>query len=131
MSGANGEHRDARGRFLPGNSGGPGNPHARATSRLRARLLARVSDADFDAVIDALVRQAKAGDLAAVRELLDRTIGRPEPSSEIVPARLRDDFARAAGEIADLMLARLPDDGKEAFHRDLGRIIERAIGGDG
>lgn len=30
--------RDARGRFVTGNPGGPGNPHARRTQELRSAL---------------------------------------------------------------------------------------------
>jgi hypothetical protein len=36
-----------------------------------------VTDDDLCAVIDKLVEMAKEGNLAAIRELLDRTLGRP------------------------------------------------------
>ncbi|MBI4717157.1 MAG: hypothetical protein HY763_05075 [Planctomycetes bacterium] len=74
--------RDAAGRFAPGNAGGPGNPRARHSAALRRALLEAVSDDDIRLVVEKLVELAKAGDLAAIRELLDRTIGRPAPVSE-------------------------------------------------
>jgi len=75
-NGDNGD-RDAAGRFAKGNAGGPGNPFARATARLRAELVASVEPADIREVVGVLIGKAKAGDMAAVRELLDRAIGKP------------------------------------------------------
>ncbi|MEO8494174.1 MAG: DUF5681 domain-containing protein [Planctomycetota bacterium] len=80
-NGANG--RDARGRFAPGNSGGPGNPQAKKTAALRMAMLTCVTIKDLRDIVKALVRKAKAGDVAAAREVLDRTIGRPVTSLEI------------------------------------------------
>ncbi len=74
-NGANG--RDAQGRFLAGNAGGPGNPHAKRTAELRAILLDVVTDDDYRAVVARLLKMAKAGNLAAIREILDRTVGKP------------------------------------------------------
>lgn len=65
------------GRFRPGNRAGRGNPHARRVARLRAEFLRSVSPEDVRVVVLALVTQAKQGNVAAVRELLDRTLGRP------------------------------------------------------
>jgi hypothetical protein len=76
--------RDASGRFAPGNPGGPGaiaherNKRARA---LRQALHDAVTREDMAAVARALIDKAKAGDVAAARELLDRIIGRPLPAS--------------------------------------------------
>ena len=67
--------RDARGRFAKGNTGGPGNPHARKVAQLRSALLRAVSAGDLRAVVTQLVDQAKAGDVQAARLLLDRLFG--------------------------------------------------------
>jgi len=75
-NGANGE-RDGAGRFVAGNPGGPGNPYARRVARLRKVLLDAVTEDDVREVVGALVRQAKSGDVAAVRELLTRVVGKP------------------------------------------------------
>lgn len=69
--------RDARGRFIKGNPGGPGNPHVRRTARLRSAILESISDDDFRTVVARLVKLAKGGgDLRWVRELFDRTVGK-------------------------------------------------------
>ncbi len=79
MRSANGDNGDRGpgGQFAPGNKGGPGNPHAKRVARLRGLLLNAVSDEDLKAVVNKLVEQAKAGDMAAIRELLQRLLGPP------------------------------------------------------
>ena len=74
-NGSNG--RDESGRFLPGNPGGPGNPHAAQVGRLRSALLGAVTPEDMRAVALALVEKARAGDIAAARVLFDRVLGKP------------------------------------------------------
>ena len=69
--------RDTKGRFATGNKGGPGNPLAGRVAKLRSSLLAAVTIADIRAAIRALVAKARGGDVAACRELFDRTIGKP------------------------------------------------------
>lgn len=72
--------RDASGRFAPGNPGGPGaiaHERTKRTRALRQALCDAVTHEDMAAVARALVERAKAGDVAAARELLDRIIGRP------------------------------------------------------
>lgn len=78
-NGANGrgEERTAGGRFAPGNRGGPGNPHARRVAKLRAALFKAVTPADLREVAAALLAQAKAGDVASIKELLQRLLGPP------------------------------------------------------
>ncbi len=65
------------GRFLVGNPGGPGNPHAARVAKLRSALLRAVTERELRAVVKALVEQARAGNIAAARELLDRVLGKP------------------------------------------------------
>lgn len=65
------------GKFVAGNRGGPGNPHARRVARLRAELLRSMTPRDVRQVIEALIAEAKGGSVPAARELLDRVIGRP------------------------------------------------------
>jgi hypothetical protein len=69
--------RDGRGRFAPGNRGGPGNPQAAHVARLRSAMLEAVTPEDMQEIIARLVTMAKAGDVAAIREVLLRTLGRP------------------------------------------------------
>lgn len=70
--------RQANGRFLKGVwKGGPGNPYVRQVAALRSALLNAVTPDDIDAVIRALIKKALEGDVPAIRELLDRVLGRP------------------------------------------------------
>jgi hypothetical protein len=69
--------RGPRGRFAPGNRCARGNPHAKKVARLRAALLAAVSPRDLREVVAALLQQAKGGDVAATKELLQRLLGPP------------------------------------------------------
>jgi hypothetical protein len=78
-------------------------------------LLAAVSDDDLRAVVSTLVEMAKAGDLAAIRELLDRVLGKPtaaldvaiaaqteqEPSADQTRERLRALAARLGATATD------------------------------
>ncbi|HRQ74280.1 MAG TPA: hypothetical protein PLU35_14755 [Phycisphaerales bacterium] len=90
--------RDGRGRFAAGNPGGPGNPYAKRVGELRAALVEAVSAEDVRAIVGKLVEEAKAGDVRAIRELLDRTLGRPVEADlieriealEAVAAQLRE-----------------------------------------
>ena len=79
---ANGENgsngRTQTGKFAKGNPGGPGNPHASKVARLRSALLKSVSAADLRDVMAKLVENAKAGDVASIKELLQRLLGPPE-----------------------------------------------------
>lgn len=86
---ANGLH-DARGKFAKGNPGGPGNPHAARVAKLRAALLDAITPEAITAVVKALVSEAKAGNVAAAKELLDRAVGKV---ADPAPAPAGDDDA--------------------------------------
>jgi hypothetical protein len=76
-NGTNGE-RDELGRFTQGNKGGPGNPHARKTARLRSALLSAIEPDDMIAIIKILIAKAKRGNILATKEVFDRAIGKPQ-----------------------------------------------------
>ena len=69
--------RAPNGRFVSGNRGGPGNPLAGKISKLRAALVAAVTEDDIHEITRTLIATAKGGDVRAVKKLLDRTIGCP------------------------------------------------------
>ena len=75
--------RDGCGRFAKGNSGGPGNPAGGKAERLRHALLNAVTEKDIAEIAAALIASAKTGDVQAVRELLNRTLGRPTDADTI------------------------------------------------
>lgn len=68
--------RDSNGRFAGGNSFARGNPHHRKAAQLRSALLAAIDEADIKAAVAALLQRAKSGDVIAIRELLDRSVGK-------------------------------------------------------
>ncbi|MHC4414652.1 MAG: hypothetical protein ACYS0G_05155 [Planctomycetota bacterium] len=68
-------HRDARGRFVAGCPGGPGNPHGQQVARLRSALMQAVTAADVQAIARQLVTQAKDGSTTAAALLLNRLLG--------------------------------------------------------
>lgn len=72
--------RNAQGRFVRGNPGGPGNPHAGRVAQLRAAIIEAVDADDIRAIIERMTKQAREGDLTAAREVLDRTIGKASQS---------------------------------------------------
>jgi len=69
--------RDANGRFVKGNAGGPGNPHTKQVAALRTAMMKAVTRRDIKTVIDRLISKAKAGDLRAIDLLLNRLLGAP------------------------------------------------------
>jgi hypothetical protein len=91
-----GNGRDDRGRFLPGNPGGPGNPLAVRVSRLRSALLNAVTEDDVKEIVRKLVSLAKDGDTVAARILFDRVLGRPVESDLI--ARIEELEEQLGGE---------------------------------
>ena len=75
--------RAAGGRFAGGNAGGPGNPHAQRVAKFRSVLLQNVTQADLKAVARMLVEKAKAREPWAVRELLDRVLGKAQANEDV------------------------------------------------
>lgn len=71
------ETRDSKGRFLPGNPGGPGNPQARNVATWRRALADSISADDIAQVAQKLMDAAKAGEPWAVKEFFDRCLGKP------------------------------------------------------
>ena len=82
-NGANGDARDGRGRFAKGNHGGPGNPNARHVASWRRSLGASIKAADIRDAVAQLVKAARAGQPWAIRELLDRTVGKSASFAEL------------------------------------------------
>jgi hypothetical protein len=90
--------RDGRGRFLPGNGGGPGNPFNRRVAALRKLMLAELSDEGARRLTRKMLEQAEQGDMSAARVFLQFTMGRAGPS--IDPDRVDVDEWRLAQESA-------------------------------
>jgi hypothetical protein len=73
--------RDAQGRFGPGNPGGPGNPFARKVAELRSAFLNAISKEEMREIVRLLVAEARLGDKAAIKIVLQYGIGKPAPAA--------------------------------------------------
>jgi len=77
---------DAKGRFVRGNPGGPGNPYARQVAALRKAILNRLTEQDLLAITEALLAKAKEGSVGAAKLLLAYALGKPASAPD--PDRL-------------------------------------------
>lgn len=68
--------RTVGGKFAKGYKGGPGNPYAKRTAEYRKAMMEAVTPEDVRGAIRALVLAARDGDVVAIKELLDRTVGK-------------------------------------------------------
>jgi hypothetical protein len=98
VSEVSGNGRTARGTFAPGNKLAKGYPHARRANRLRAELYRVVTVEEFREIVRAMVKEAKNGDIAAAREIIERLLGKPESADtmariEELETTLRDALA--------------------------------------
>ena len=75
--------RDKQGRFIVGNKGGPGNPHAKQVALLRGALLSAMTPEDLHDIIRMLIEKALGGNVSAIKELLDRLYGKPKVAVEM------------------------------------------------
>ena len=105
-SSGNGDGRDPKGRFAPGNKLGRGNPLAGRAAKIRAVLMRKLTDKVVDELADVVLGMARGGDLAAFRELLDRTQGksvafdvlqRVQELEERLDALIEENHERQAG----------------------------------
>jgi hypothetical protein len=76
-----------------------GNPHAKRVNELRAAMMEAVTPDDVRKIVAALANAAKAGDTAAAREVLDRTIGKP----------VQTDLIQRVEELEQRICVYLPD----------------------
>jgi hypothetical protein len=99
--------RDARGRFVKGNGGGPGNPFARRMAQLRKILLGMVTDQQMENIAMELVVKAQNGDMAAIKLLFQYVLGKPGGPIDPDAEDLRDDEPAA---VSDTPVASNPAD---------------------
>ncbi len=89
--------RGKGGHFAKGNKGGPGYPYSKQVGALRQALMDAVTPEDIQEIIVlVLVEAAKDGDLAAAREVILRTIGKPL-ESDLLERLERLEQAQAGG----------------------------------
>ena len=74
--------RDTKGRFVPGNPGGPGNPFYRRMANARKLLAEWTSEDDLKQVHAAMLKRAKEGDTASAKLIFQYAAGKPETAAD-------------------------------------------------
>ena len=104
--------RDTKGRFVPGNSGGPGNPFYRRMAAMRKVIAEAVDEDDLKRITAAMKKKAEEGDTAAAKLIFQYAAGKPEAAAD--PDRVDVDewqtfreHARPVQEMGEVM-SRLP-----------------------
>ena len=64
------------GRFLTGNHGGPGTDKGSKRQRISNAFYAAVTESAMNKIVKALVAEAKGGDVAAARIILERFVAK-------------------------------------------------------
>ena len=70
-------NRDGQGRFIKGNKAGRGRPIGSRVDALRRSLIEAVTVEDIKTIIQAVIRQAKSGDLNAAKLVFSQVLGNP------------------------------------------------------
>lgn len=79
-----GNGRDPKtGRFTNGNPGGPGNPHNKRVLHFRNLIQKATTDDQVKKIWSKLLQEAEAGKPWAVREALDRLIGKADQKVQL------------------------------------------------
>ncbi len=92
-----GEGRDARGRFVVGNPGGPGRPRG-----YNEAILEACTPEDLSKIVAVLVAKAIGGDVRAAEVLLRR----------MAPERVAIEHSGPDGGATTIRILEFPDDGK-------------------
>ena len=72
-----GDGRDARGRFAPGNPGGPGRRFAHMSDAFRKILLGSLTPGEVRRIAQVLMDNAREGDVDAAKLILQICLGEP------------------------------------------------------
>jgi hypothetical protein len=72
--------RNTNGQFAKGNSGGPGNPHARACAKMLEVFRNAITEDEMLQICKMLVVKAVGGDVSAAKIVLSYRIGKPLPA---------------------------------------------------
>jgi hypothetical protein len=104
--------RDAKGRFAPGNPGGPGNPYTRQTAKLREAVQDELNEVEVRIIVQRLKARAVGGDIQAIKLVLAYAIGKPEKcfnpdEVDLLEWELRQRLSVPVGEV-ERLADRLP-----------------------
>lgn len=72
--------KDSRGRFAPGNRGGPGRPRKAIEARYQKIVYSAITEDALFRAVSKLIELAEQGDVAAIREVLRLALpAKPDP----------------------------------------------------
>lgn len=91
------------GRFGKGNRLGIGNPFRIRLHELRSALYAEVKDKDIVMIARKLISMSRKGNIHAIRELLDRLLGKPHQSLEVSAVDMREVQNMSDAELLDIV----------------------------
>jgi hypothetical protein len=77
------KQRDAKGRFLPGNKGGPGRRPLRETKPYEMAFKEAVSPESFKEATEQILKKALEGDTHAYKLVIQYALGKPIQRTEI------------------------------------------------
>jgi hypothetical protein len=89
-NGTNGATRDAKGRFLPGYPGGPGNPDGKRYAALKRAFLMATSPAKVKQLEAKLFEMAMGGDVQAIKLYFSYSLGAPSVEVDMTVTEERD-----------------------------------------
>jgi len=106
--------RESNGRFAKGNVGGPGNPYARQTAKMRQAMLDNVDEKDMANIVRKMVQQAVDGNVPAARFVFEYVIGKPVDAvnPDTLDQEEFDGFKKANGMYAEAAKMVLEPDSK-------------------
>ena len=102
---ANKPARDASGRLLPGSTANPGGrPRTDAAFAKQAQAFLEADDPDAKRqrcalLLDTLYTEGRAGNIVAIKELLDRAYGKPVQKHDVTIDDVREVGRRVAREM--------------------------------
>jgi len=98
--------RDGGGRFAAGNRAASGHKRREHIARLRNAFTNCLTQDDIVCIVEKLLELSKAGDVQAIRLLLDRAIGKPETvdaeHDQLTLAERRESLLRELAEFNEL-----------------------------
>ncbi len=121
------KQRDERGRFAVGNTAAIGRSTPRASNvwALRETFDRSVTPEDIEEVVQALIDQAKAGDIRAVGTLLDRCLGKADSTAERIDRLIRDAIKQTGSALNRALENYIPEGERERFIDDLFKELDK------
>lgn len=114
-TGENGRERS--GRFAVGNEAAKGHKHRRHVAKLRRAFTEALTESDILGLVAKLLELSAGGDVAAIRIVLDRALGRTESPEAIAMADAELDAEEELQDATQMVRSLYPDCPEEEIPR--------------